>query len=83
MQEIIVRVPDTRVNFFLELLDQLGVQASKASENDITQSMQDQEDDLFIPEWHKEIVRERMRKNQNDPVRMLKWEAVRNSFELK
>jgi hypothetical protein len=37
--------------FFLELLDQLGVQVGKM-----------QEDDIVIPVFHKEIVMERIKK---------------------
>lgn len=46
IREVTVKVPDSKFSFFLELLAQLGMEAT---------------DDLEIPEEHKAIVLERMR----------------------
>jgi hypothetical protein len=82
MKQITIQVPDTKVEFFLELLHQLGIQASTIRADETVATMQE-DDELFIPEWHKEIVRECIRENQNNPERMLNWEEVRDRFELK
>ena len=46
MKEITLKVPDHKIDFVLELFEQLGIEVS---------------DDTEIPEEHKEIVRERIR----------------------
>ena len=51
MTKITLNIPDTKLNFFLELVEQLGIEVSK-NETD-------------IPDWQKEIVRERL-KNAKD-----------------
>jgi predicted nucleotidyltransferase len=71
MKEIVIQIPDNKFEFLLELLDQLGVQVGKMSE-----------DDMVIPEFHKEIVMERIKKNTYDPTRMLEWDKVRNNFKF-
>ena len=71
MKELTIQIPDAKVNFFLELLDQLGVQVGKT-----------QEEDMVIPEFHKEIVMECIKKNTDDPTRLLDWDEVRNSFKF-
>lgn len=47
MKQITLQIPDEKFTFIIELLQQLGVQ-------DI------HENDLYIPEWQKNIVSERM-----------------------
>ena len=46
MKEVTLRIPDKRLNFFMELVKQLGFEVSEEPE---------------IPEEHKDIVRERLR----------------------
>jgi hypothetical protein len=42
-----------------------------------------EEDTLFeIPEWHKEIVLERLKKHIENPDDVLDWEEVKDSFKL-
>ncbi len=71
MKEIIINIPDTKFGFIMELMQQLDIQVGKM-----------QEDDMLIPEFHKEIVMERIKKNTDDPIRMLEWDKVRNSFKF-
>jgi hypothetical protein len=73
MKEITIQIPDAKVDFFLELLDKykLGVQVGKI-----------QEDDMVIPEFHKAIVMERIKRYEDDPTRILKWDKVRKDFKL-
>ncbi|MDR9415751.1 MAG: hypothetical protein RI564_05675 [Gracilimonas sp.] len=46
MKEIILRIPDQKVDFILELIEELGLETV---------------DELEISEEHKEIIRERIR----------------------
>lgn len=68
MKEIILKVPDQKVDFVLELVKQLGLEVES--------------DAIEIPEEHKEIVRERIKKSKENPDRLLDWNQVENSFKL-
>ncbi|REL37583.1 hypothetical protein DYD21_07280 [Rhodohalobacter sp. SW132] len=68
MKEIILKVPDQKVDFVLELIEQLGLEVSSEI--------------MEIPEEHKAIVRERMQKSKENPERLLEWDQVKDSFRL-
>lgn len=40
----------------------------------------EQEEDIAVPEWHKEIVRERLKNPDSD--QLLDWDKVKDSFTL-
>ncbi|ERM83189.1 hypothetical protein P872_16840 [Rhodonellum psychrophilum GCM71 = DSM 17998] len=67
MREVTLRIPDDKYDFFMELFEQLGLEKS---------------DDFEIPEAHKEIVRERIRKSEENPEILLNWEDVKDTFKL-
>ena len=67
MKEITLRVPDHKVEFVMQLIEQLGLDVS------------DQPD---IPEEHKEIVRKRILKSNKDPDRLLDWDQVKDNFKF-
>jgi len=67
MKEITLKVPDHKIDFILELIEQLGVEVSE---------------EIKIPEEHKEIVRERIRKSNANPERLLNWDEVKDNFKL-
>jgi hypothetical protein len=67
MKEIIVRIPDTKLSFFMELLKNLGIEVKG--------------EDVVIPEEHKEIVRKRI-KNANDE-NFTPWEEARKKITYK
>ncbi len=67
MKEITLRVPNQKVDFVLELIEQLGLEV--ASEK------------MEIPEEHKAIVRERIRTAK--PEDMVPWEEARKRFTFK
>ncbi len=67
MKEIILRIPDDKVDFVLELIEELGLEKT---------------DELEIPEAHKEIIRERIRKSKENPDRLLNWEEVKDTFRV-
>ncbi len=68
MKEIILRIPDQKVDFVLELIKQLGLEVSS--------------EELEIPEEHKAIVRERIKKSKANPERLLNWDQVKDNFRL-
>jgi len=68
MKEIILKIPDQKVNFVLELIEQLGLEVSSEI--------------MEIPEEHKDIVRERIKNSKENPDRMLEWDQVKDSFKL-
>ncbi len=39
-----------------------------------------QEDNFEIPQWHKDIVRERIIKSEDNTDRLLNWDTVKDSF---
>lgn len=67
MKEITLRVPDQKVTFVLELIEQLGLEISA--------------EDAAIPEEHKAIVRERMR--TSNPEDLIPWDEARKQFKFK
>ena len=67
MTKITLNIPDTKLNFFLELVEQLGIEVSK-NETD-------------IPDWQKEIVRERL-KNAKDE-NFTPWNEARKKLNFK
>lgn len=68
MKEIILKVPDQKVDFVLELIEHLGLEVSSET--------------MEIPEEHKAIVRERIKKSKENPQRLLEWDQVKDSFKL-
>lgn len=42
-----------------------------------------EEDQMFeVPEWHKEIVRQRMKDHKQNPDNVLDWDDVKDNFKL-
>lgn len=67
MKEIILKIPDQKVDFVLELIEQLGLEVSS--------------EEMEIPEEHKAIVRERIKTAK--PEDMVPWEEARKQFTFK
>jgi hypothetical protein len=68
MKEVTLKVPDKKFRFFMELFKQLGLEVSSQ--------------EMEIPEAHKAIVRERIQKSQQEPVRLLDWDQEQDNFKL-
>ena len=66
MKRIIVNVPDQKFDEFLKLMTDNGYKT--------------QEEDFDIPEWHKEIVRERIRTTREEDF--IPWEQVRKDLGI-
>ena len=67
MKEIILKVPDQKVDFVLQLIEQLGLETSTELPE--------------IPEEHKAIVRERIQ--TANPENMIPREEARKQFTFK
>jgi hypothetical protein len=67
MKEIILKIPDQKVDSVLELIEQLGLEVSS--------------EDMDIPEEHKATVRERIKTAK--PEDMVPWEEARKQFTFK
>jgi hypothetical protein len=67
MKEITLRIPDHKLDFVLELIEQLGLEVSSV--------------EIEISEEHKAIVRERIKTAK--PEDMIPWEEARKQFTFK
>lgn len=77
MKQITLHIPDHEVEFITKLMEELGIQVEANKPVD-----QEQEQDIAIPEEHKAIVRERMKKAKANPERLLDWDEVKDSFSF-
>ncbi|MCC5906078.1 MAG: hypothetical protein JJU13_07735 [Balneolaceae bacterium] len=66
MKEIVLQIPDDKYDFFMELISQLGLEASQP---------------YPVPEFHKEVVRERIRTESQHE--QLSWEQARKQWVFK
>ena len=69
MAHFSVTVPDSKVTFFKELLQNLNFTAK-------------QTDEIIIPEEHKNIVRERIKASEADPSRLMGWDKVKHNIKF-
>jgi hypothetical protein len=67
MKEIIIKIPDNKLTFIMELLNQLGIEVSQKYD---------------IPEEHINIVRERMAKSDLDPDLIEDWEIAKKKLNF-
>ncbi len=67
MKEVTLKIPDKKLGFFMELIKQLGFEVAEKVE---------------IPEEHKAIVRERIKKSDQNPDRLLDWDQVQDNFRF-
>jgi len=67
MKEVTLKIPENRLTFFMELVEQLGFEVAG---------------ELEISEEHKGIVRDRIKKSDQSPERLLDWEQVQDNFQL-
>jgi hypothetical protein len=67
MKEITLKIPDDKLPFFMELIEQLGFEVAG---------------ELEIQEEHKVVVRERINKSDQNPERLLDWDQVQDNFQF-
>ena len=69
MKEITLKIPDKDIASFLKVLQKLDyVEISEHSD---------------IPEQHKDIVRDRIKKSHSDPNRLQPWDEARHTLNVK
>ena len=68
MKEVILKIPEQKLDFFLELFRQLGIEVSQEEE---------------IPEEHKAIVRERLKNSRPEDMIPWEEARKRLSFKGK
>ncbi len=66
MKQVTLNIPDSKYQFFIELIDNLGF---------------DKAEEIFIPEEHKAIVRERIL--NSNPEDLIPWEEARKQLRFK
>ena len=66
MKEITLKIPDNKLSFFLELIEQLGFELSE---------------EIEIPEEHQEIVRDRIRTTKTEDMVPWKEARKRLTFK--
>jgi hypothetical protein len=69
MAAVFVELPDNQLSFFLDLVTKLGYKIAES------------EDEMNIPEWHKEVVKDRLLNLQKEDLK--NWDEIKNSFNLK
>ncbi len=67
LKEVTLRIPENKFDFFMELIKNLGLEVAEIIE---------------IPETHKAIVRERMKKSSASPERLLDWNQAEKHLRL-
>lgn len=67
MREVTLKIPEEKFEFYMELFEQLGLKA---------------EMEYDIPEEHKEIVRERIKRSNENPELLLDWDTVKDNFDF-
>ena len=66
MKEVTLKIPENRLTFFMELVEQLGFEVAG---------------ELEISEEHKAIVRDRIKISDQNPERLLDWKQVQDNFQ--
>jgi hypothetical protein len=69
MKQVTLHIPENKYPFFLELLKNFDY--VKVEEND-----------MEIPEEHKNIVRQRIKASEADPSRLLNWDEVKHKMKF-
>lgn len=67
MARIVVNVPDEKLTEFNQAMNTMGFQSK--------------EEDFVVPEWHKEIVRERIKNTKEEDY--IPWEEVKKKLDIK
>jgi organic radical activating enzyme len=69
MKEITIKVPDKKLNFFMELVKQLGIEVTK--------------EDTVIPEWQKEELDAALEEHKSGKANYTDWEDVKKNLFAK
>ncbi len=84
MQPIVIRPKNSaELKFISELLGKLGIRFTALSEELAEDIGLDAASDIDIPEWQKNIVRERMAEYKADPTIAIPWKEARKQIKTK
>lgn len=67
MKEVTLRIPDTKLSFFMDLMQQLGFEVLE---------------DINIPKGQQAIVKKRMATSAQNPKRLVDWEKAKETFNF-
>lgn len=67
MKEVTLKIPEQKLSFFMELMEQLGFEICHPAE---------------IPKENMAVVRERILKTGYDPGRPKDWDVVKDDFKF-
>lgn len=67
MTQITLNIPDNKLEFFLEVFQQFGLEVS--------------DDAIVVPEWQKEEVKRRIK--ETNPEDCIPWEEARKQLKFK
>lgn len=65
MKEITLRISDSKLSFFMELVKQLGVEVVE---------------DTPIPQWQKDQVRQSIQEIKEGTAELTEWEAIKKDI---
>lgn len=65
MKEVTLKIPESKLDFFMELVSQLGLEVS--------------EEDFVIPEEQKKMILDRVKYTREEDL--LNWEDVKDDFD--
>ncbi|TNF25449.1 MAG: hypothetical protein EP314_06745 [Bacteroidetes bacterium] len=68
MREVILKIPEEKYEFIMELIANLGLEV---------------EQEIEIPEWQKDIVRERIAEYKKNPSSAIPWKEARKQIRFK
>jgi len=68
MKQVTVNIPEGKMNSFLELVKGLGGSEAKTA------------DDMVIPEWEKQIVRDRIKNSKQEDY--LDWDSMEKEIKF-
>lgn len=84
MQPIVIQPRNSsELKFISELLGKLGIRFTALSEELAEDIGLDAASDIDIPEWQKNIVRERMAEYKADPTIAIPWKEARKQIKTK
>lgn len=67
-KEITLRVPQEKYDFVMGLIKELGLEVTQ---------------EIDIPEWHKQIVEERIAEYKRNPDSMIPWNEARKKLRFR
>jgi hypothetical protein len=67
MPQITLNIPENKLQFFLEMMGSINF-------------VKEYNQELFVPEFHKQIVRKRIKEHEANPSLLLDWETAQHKI---